>query len=111
MAEKSIFTKILEGEVESEIIYEDKLFFAIKDINPQAPVHVLLIPKKQVATLEELPENDPINRELIPTARKLADTLSIADNYTLLMNVGYKVQQVFHIHFHIMGGWNKPKAK
>lgn len=110
----SIFTQILKKEIPSKIIYEDDDFFAIHDIHPSAPVHVLLITKKEIATLEDIPEEDAaLVGKLFSTARIVAKKLGIQKNYKLIMNVGREVQEVHHIHLHIRGGWNleKPPAK
>lgn len=110
MKEPSIFTKIINREIPSTIQYEDDDFIAINDIHPMAPVHVLLIPKREEATLEEIEMDDvEFHQKLLLTARKVAQKLGIQDNYKLIMNVGKQVQQVYHIHLHIMGGWEQTK--
>ena len=107
MSEPTIFTKIINRELPSTIVYEDNKFIAIKDIHPQAPVHILIITKEPLPNLETIDINDlNFHASLVITARKIAHQLNIADNYKLLMNVGVKVQDVQHIHLHLLGGWD-----
>ena len=107
MEEKSIFEMILNREIESEIIYEDKEIFAINDINPVAPIHVLVIPKKKIRTINDVSKDDAmlIGRMVI-TAQKLAENLNIdKSGYRLLWNTNKDAMQtVFHIHLHLIGG-------
>lgn len=105
MQEPSIFSKIINREIPATIQYEDDDFIAINDIHPVAPVHVLLIPKKDWQTLEDVAPEDEFHGKFLQAARKVVKKLGIQDNYKLMMNVGKQVQQVQHIHMHIMGGW------
>lgn len=106
MAEKTIFSKIIDREIPASIRYEDDEFIAIDDINPQAPVHVLVIPKHPHPTLEDIPTSDAdFHAQILLTGRKVANEVGIADNYKLFMNVGRRVQEVYHIHLHVLGGW------
>lgn len=106
----SIFSKIIKRELPSTIQHEDDEFIVINDIYPKAPVHVLIIPKKAYKTLEEVElDNDIFYVKLLKLARQMAKKLDIADNYKLFMNVGDKVQDVPHVHLHLMGGWKKNK--
>lgn len=108
MSEASLFTKVINREIPATIVFEDDEFIAFKDIQPSAPVHVLLVPKHPYVTLEEFPENDvELHGRLLLTARKVAKELGIGENYQLFMNVGKDVQDVHHIHLHIKGGWKK----
>lgn len=108
MAQASIFTKIINREIPAKIVFEDDEFIAFHDIEPSAPVHVLLVPKQPYITLEEFPESDvALHGRLILAARKVAKELGIADNYQLFMNVGLNVQDIHHVHLHIKGGWEK----
>jgi len=105
-SEPSIFSKIVAGEIPAKIRYQDDLFLAFDDIAPKAPVHVLLITKKEYPTLEAMPaDNETLHAQLLLTARKIAQQLGIADNYKLHLNVGKQVQAVPHLHMHILGGW------
>lgn len=102
----SIFTKIINREIPATIRYEDDEFIAIDDIQPAAPVHILIIPKKPFVTLEDVPTDDErLHAGLLLTARKIVAKMQIADNYKLFMNVGSVVQAVPHIHLHLLGGW------
>ena len=107
MEEKSIFEMILNGEIESEIIYEDKEIFAINDINPVAPIHVLVIPKKKIRTINDVSKDDAmLIGRMVLTAQKLAENLNIdKSGYRLLWNTNKDAMQtVFHIHLHLIGG-------
>ncbi len=104
----SIFTKIINREIPSTIEYEDDEFIVIRDIHPHAPVHVLVIPKKEYTTLEEVDKADEhFHSKILLIARKVAKQLGISENYKLVMNVGEKMQIVPHIHLHLMGGWDQ----
>jgi len=107
MEEKSIFEMILNREIESEIIYEDKEIFAINDINPVAPIHVLVIPKKKIRTINEVSKDDAmLIGRMVLTAQKLAKSLNIHESgYRLLWNTNKDAMQtIFHIHLHLIGG-------
>ncbi len=103
----SIFTKIINREIPSNIRFEDDDFIVIDDISPTAPIHVLIIPKKPYETLQDIPlEDSKLFSGLLMTARRMAEQLGIQDNYKLFMNVGKIVQAVHHIHLHLLGGWD-----
>lgn len=107
MSEPSIFTRILNGEIPSEIIYKDDLVFAIKDINPQAPTHVLIIPQEPLVSINDIDEsNVHIAGRLLLAAKKVAEQLGVAnDGYRLVINTGRDGgQDVMHIHMHLMSG-------
>lgn len=111
MSEPSIFTKIINREIPAKIEYEDDQFIAIHDIHPAAPVHILVIPKDQLETLESVPvEDESFHAKLLKVARQVAQKMGISDNYKLMMNVGKQVQAVHHIHLHLLGGWDKAKS-
>lgn len=102
----TLFTQIIKREIPATIVYEDESFIAFKDINPKAPIHVLVVPKKQISTLEEVNlEDSEFHARLLQTIRKVAKKLGISGNYQVMMNIGPDVQQVPHIHAHLMGGW------
>jgi histidine triad (HIT) family protein len=105
MTEKSIFTRIIEGEIPSEILYEDDLCFAINDIAPKAPTHILLIPKKSTARLVDFDANDKdLLGHLLLTAAKVAEQAGIGEGFRLIINNGEQAgQTVFHLHLHILG--------
>lgn len=107
MEEKSIFEMILNKEIDSEIIYEDDEIFAIHDINPVAPIHVLIIPKKKIKTINDVTQEDTaLIGKLVITAKNLAKSLGIDESgYRLLWNTNNDAMQtVFHIHLHLIGG-------
>ncbi|RAL55793.1 histidine triad nucleotide-binding protein [Candidatus Gracilibacteria bacterium GN02-872] len=100
----TIFTKIINREIPAEIVYETNDLIAIKDINPQALTHILIIPKKEIPTINDLEEQD---KELLANmffaAKKIAKDLKIEEGYKLKFNVGPKGgQEVFHIHLHLL---------
>lgn len=103
----TIFKKIIDKEIPADIIYEDNDFLAFRDINPQAKVHVLVIPKKEIKSLNDISEEDiMLLGKLQLLISKLAKDLGIADNgYRVISNVnGDGGQEVYHIHYHILGG-------
>ena len=105
MTEKSIFSRILDGEISSEIVYEDDLCFAIEDIAPKAPTHLLLIPKKPIPRLVDAGEDDEaLLGHLMVTAGKIARAAGVGDAFRLIVNNGEGAgQTVLHLHLHILG--------
>ncbi len=107
MEEKSIFEMILDKELESEIIYEDEDIFSIKDINPIAPVHLLIIPKKRINTINDVSEEDTsLIGKMVQVAKNLAIEYQINESgYRLIFNTNDDGgQTVYHIHLHLIGG-------
>ena len=102
----TIFGKIVSGEIPSEDIYEDEHCVAINDINPQAPVHVLVIPKKGIPRLVDAESDDQaLLGHLMLAAGKVAEQLGVADAFRLIVNNGAGAgQTVFHLHLHILAG-------
>ena len=102
----SIFTKIKNKEIAGTIVYEDYQCFAIEDINPQAPIHILIIPHKEIAKISDTsPEDKDLLGHLLYVSKKIADKYDLDDNYRLIINNGAGAgQSVFHIHVHLMGG-------
>ncbi|PAU76272.1 histidine triad nucleotide-binding protein [Halomonas salipaludis] len=103
----TLFSKIIEREVPADIVYEDDQVLAFHDINPQAPTHILIIPKKPIATLNDLTEEDQALVGRLPlVAAKLAKQLGFAEEgYRVVMNCNENGgQTVYHIHMHLMGG-------
>ncbi len=103
----TIFTKIINKEIPADIIYEDDLSLAFNDIQPQAPVHCLIIPKKPIATINEMTEEDkPLLGHLFWVAKQLAAQQGFAeDGYRVVMNCNeYGGQSVYHIHLHLLAG-------
>ncbi len=102
----SLFTKIRKGDIPGKIVYQDDLCFAIEDINPQAPVHILIIPIKEIEKVSDASEKD-INLlgHLLHVSKKIAQDHSLENNYRLIINNGAGAgQSVFHIHVHLLGG-------
>ncbi|KAF3361754.1 hypothetical protein PHSC3_001704 [Chlamydiales bacterium STE3] len=102
----TIFAKIIRGEVPSEKVYENEHVLAFKDIHPKAPVHILIIPKKEIKDIQSMEVEDyPLMIEVVKAAQKIARDHGIADGYRLLTNNGSLAgQKVFHLHFHLIGG-------
>ncbi|MBQ9483778.1 MAG: histidine triad nucleotide-binding protein [Ruminiclostridium sp.] len=106
-----IFCKIAAGEIPSTKVYEDDKLLAFKDINPQAPVHILIIPKQHFDSVNALDENSaPIVGDIMLVAKKLAAEFNLADGYRIITNIGENGgQTVKHLHFHILGGVKLPE--
>ena len=100
----SIFTKIINKEIPAEIVYEQDDIIVIKDINPQVKTHLLIIPKKEIPTINDLAESDRnLIAEMFFVAKKIAKDLGVEEWYKLKFNVGEKWgQEVFHIHLHLL---------
>ena len=100
----TIFTKIISREIPSDIVYEDEKIIVIKDINPQAKTHLLIIPKKEIATINDLmPEDRELIADMFFVAKKIAKDLNISEWYKLHFNVWEKWwQEVMHIHLHLL---------
>ncbi len=107
MADNCIFCKIIAGEVPGKIVYQDELLVALEDINPQAPYHFLLVPRKHIRTTLDLTtaDNEILGR-LFQVAGKLAHDLDFAeDGFRLVNNCNEGAgQSVWHLHFHLLGG-------
>ena len=104
---ETIFSKIIRHEIPADVVYEDDEIMAFRDINPQAPVHVLIIPKLEIATLNDLQaEHAELIGKMVLTAQKIAIQEGIAeDGYRLLINCNrHGCQVVFHMHMHLLGG-------
>ncbi len=103
----TIFTQIINREIPADIVYEDETCLAFRDINPQAPVHVLLIPKKQIVSMSTLEtEDQAILGHLMMKASEIASDLGLGESgYRLVVNTNEDAgQSVFHLHIHILGG-------
>ncbi|MFT4157973.1 MAG: HIT domain-containing protein [Microbacterium sp.] len=111
MSDPSIFTRILNGDIPGEILEETDRVFAIRDINPQAPLHALVIPKtEQYRDVTELAAGDPeLLAELVAVAKKLAEEHANGE-YRLIFNNGVSAaQSVFHVHAHVLGNIEENK--
>lgn len=107
MSQETIFSKIINREIPADIVYEDDHALAFKDINPQAPFHVLIIPKKAIATINDITEAEaPLVGHLYVVAAKLAKQHGFsADGYRVVMNCNeHGGQTVYHIHLHMLAG-------
>ena len=104
--EDTIFGKILRKEIPADIVYEDELCIAFRDVNPQAPVHVLVIPRKPIVGISSAaPEDKDLLGHLMLTARNVAEELELKKGYRLVVNNGRAGgQSVYHLHIHILGG-------
>ncbi len=102
----TIFTKIINREIPANIVYEDDLSLAFTDINPQAPVHILVIPKKPIVNLDEGTEEDQaLLGHLLLTVKKVAKQVGLDNGYRVVINNGDDGgQTVYHLHLHILGG-------
>lgn len=102
----TVFGKIIKGEIPCEKVFENESIIAFKDINPHAPVHILIVPKKEIPSLQEVqPEDYPLIGEVIGVAQQLAKEFGIEKGYRLLTNNGPGAgQTIFHLHFHLIGG-------
>ncbi len=107
MAEETIFSKIIRKEISADILYQDDLVTAFRDINPRAPSHILIIPNKLIPTVNDVEPGDELALgRMFTVARKLAEQEGIAeDGYRLLVNCNsHGGQEVYHIHMHLVGG-------
>lgn len=103
----SIFEKIIAGEIPADMVYRDEDMVAFRDISPAAPVHILIVPVKPIATVDDLGDEDLLLvGRMIGVARDIARSEGIADTgYRLVMNCrGHGGQEVFHLHLHLLGG-------
>ena len=107
MTEKTLFRKIIEREIPADIVFQDERVTAFRDINPQAPTHILIVPNKAIPTVNDVTSDDEHTLgHLFIVAKKLAEDEGIAENgYRLLINCGaHGNQEVFHLHMHLVGG-------
>jgi histidine triad (HIT) family protein len=102
----SVFAKIIKGELPAEKVFENERIVAFKDINPAAPVHILIVPKKEIPNLQSVAEEDlPLIGEIVVVAQELAENFGITEGYRLLVNNGPLAgQTIDHLHFHLIGG-------
>jgi len=112
MENDCLFCKIASGQMDTEFIYENDSLVVFRDINPHAPVHLLLVPKRHIRSINDLTDADnEILAELIMVAKEMAKKEGVdKSGYKLLYNVEKGGGQViFHLHLHLMGGWTKKK--
>lgn len=107
MAEETIFSKIVSGEIPADIVYKDEQVTAFRDVNPQAPTHILIIPNKIIPTADDVTsEDEPMLGHMFVVASQIARDEGIAeDGYRLLVNCrDHGGQEVYHLHMHLFGG-------
>lgn len=103
----TIFAKIIRGELPSDMVYQDELISAFRDINPAAPVHILIVPNKVIPTMDDLTDEDQLLAgRMMLVAKKLAEKEGIAeDGYRLIINCkDHGRQEIYHLHMHLIGG-------
>ena len=109
MNEPTIFKRIIDGEIPASVVYEDDQCLAFHDVAPQAPIHILVIPKKEIASIEHItPEDKALIGHLFIVIQTIAREQGLAeDGYRVICNCGKDGgQTVFHLHYHLMGGGN-----
>lgn len=107
MSEETLFSKIVRGEIPADIVFQDERVTAFRDINPQAPTHVLVVPNKLIATVNDVSEEDEgVLGHMFVVAARVAEQEGIAAHgYRLIVNCGrHGHQEVFHLHMHLLGG-------
>jgi histidine triad (HIT) family protein len=106
MSDKTIFKRIIDREIPAKIVFEDEQCLAFHDVAPQAPTHVIVIPKKEIASLAQVADEDAaLMGHLIVVIPRLAEKLNLSDGYRVVVNCGkYAGQSVDHLHFHLLGG-------
>lgn len=107
MSDDCLFCKIVAGDVPGDVVYEDEEVYAFRDINPAAPTHVLVIPRKHIASVKDAtPEDEALMGKLVMAANKVAEQEGLAeDGFRYVINTGgFGGQTVFHIHLHVLGG-------
>ncbi len=108
MSQDCIFCKIATGKLSAELVLEEEELLAFKDINPQAPEHIVVIPRKHIPRVSDLETQDvPLMGKLVLAAKKIARERGLKDGYRLVVNCNSGAgQTVFHIHMHLLGGRN-----
>ncbi len=103
---ETIFSKIIRREIPAEIVYEDDLAIAFKDVHPQAPVHILVIPKEPITQLADAEAKDhALMGHLLLTVKRVAQQMGLENGYRVVINTGPDGgQTVYHLHLHILGG-------
>jgi histidine triad (HIT) family protein len=103
---KTIFKKIIDGEIPADVVHDDELCMAFRDVDPRAPTHVLVIPKKEIASIDALEDEDQaLVGHMYHVMRDLARKLGLDNGYRIVVNCGKDAgQSVDHLHFHLLGG-------
>jgi len=102
-----VFCKIVKGEIPAKVVYEDEAVMAFHDINPQAPVHILIIPKEHIPTVNDLKEkHEELVGHILLVAKRIAKELGVAESgYRILVNCNRDGgQEIYHLHFHLFAG-------
>ncbi|HLB52180.1 MAG TPA: histidine triad nucleotide-binding protein [Chlamydiales bacterium] len=102
----TVFKMIIDGKLPAKKVYEDEIVLAIEDIRPVAPIHILIIPKKEIIDLQSVEKEDlPVIGHMIEVAQKLARDLKLENGYRLIANIGPDSgQEIAHLHFHLIAG-------
>lgn len=102
----TVFGLIIQGKLPAKKVFENERILAIEDINPVAPIHILIMPKKEIPNLQSVePQDYPLLSEIMQVAQQIAEEKGIENNYRLLTNNGPDAGQIiFHLHFHLIGG-------
>jgi histidine triad (HIT) family protein len=108
-----IFCHIVAHELPAEILYEDEELAVFKDINPEAPVHLLIVPRKHIDSINALDEkNVGVVSKMVLAAKRMAEQHGVQSGYRLMMNNGREAGQVvYHLHMHFMGGWGRKPVR
>lgn len=106
MSEKTIFKRIIDGEIPADIVYEDEQCLAFRDISPQAPVHILVIPRKEIPSIDHLSDEDEqLVGHIYLVIKQIAADEGLDNGYRVIVNCGEEGgQTVDHLHFHLLGG-------
>jgi histidine triad (HIT) family protein len=106
MSEKTIFKRIIDGEIPANVVHDDQHCLAFHDIDPKAPTHVLVIPKKEIANFDDIGDDDQaLLGHMMTVVRDVARQLKLDDGYRVVVNCGpHGGQAVDHLHFHLLGG-------
>ena len=104
--ENCLFCKIAAGQIPSKIVYQDDDIVVFEDINPQAPQHVLIVPRRHITSVSDLtPADGPVLASIFMAAQKVASDLNLERGYRIVTNIGHDAGLVvFHLHFHLLGG-------
>ena len=106
MADKTLFQKIMDGELDGDLVYEDEQCVALRDVNPQAPTHLLIIPRRPIPGLDDLePADEALVGHLFLVAQQMAAEEGLSGGYRTVFNCGPEAgQSVDHLHLHLLGG-------
>jgi len=106
VTEKTVFKKIIDREIPADVVYQDDLCLAFRDVSPQAPTHILLIPKREIASLQHIgPDDQGLLGHLVLIVHKIAEQEGLQNGYRVVINCGTDGgQTVDHLHLHLLGG-------